>query len=229
MIILSIRTSFATIDHPNVGQFGVYKLKCDNEQCSFEEIQEAVNIHLCTKQKHYTFSKHISINRFTFAAILFFLLIIIGAVLTIFSLNWTITKYRRRAATPSRNIEEIPAVSISGSPSVENGLDKPDQPASVRQRPRLRSLDTFRGAVIVLMIFVNSGGGHFWWMEHATWNGLHVADVVFPCFLWIMGVCLPLSLRSQLARAVPRRQLMWQIFKVNLNGGGEVKSIDIII
>lgn len=30
------------------------------------------------------------------------------------------------------------------------------------------------------MIFVNDGGGFYWFFEHATWNGLLVADLVFP-------------------------------------------------
>lgn len=64
------------------------------------------------------------------------------------------------------------------------------------------------------MIFVNSGGGGYWWMEHATWNGLHVADVVFPSFLWIMGVCIPISLNGQLARAMPRSQIIIQVVVV---------------
>jgi len=45
------------------------------------------------------------------------------------------------------------------------------------------------------MIFVNDGGGGYWFMEHATWNGLYVADLVFPWFHWIMGVCIPMSVR----------------------------------
>lgn len=68
----------------------------------------------------------------------------------------------------------------------------------VATKKRLRALDTFRGIAIVLMIFVNSGGGGYRWLRHATWDGLYVADLVFPSFLWIMGVCLPFALRSQL-------------------------------
>ncbi|XP_030378987.1 heparan-alpha-glucosaminide N-acetyltransferase [Scaptodrosophila lebanonensis] len=79
------------------------------------------------------------------------------------------------------------------------------------QRKRMRSLDTFRGLAIVLMIFVNSGGGGYWWIEHATWNGLHVADLVFPSFLWIMGVCVPLSVHSQLGRGVSKARLCLRI------------------
>ena len=33
---------------------------------------------------------------------------------------------------------------------------------------------------IVVMIFVNYGAGHYWFFAHAHWNGLLVADLVFP-------------------------------------------------
>lgn len=52
-------------------------------------------------------------------------------------------------------------------------------------KSRVSSLDTFRGITIALMIFVNDGAGGYWFLEHATWNGLQVADVVFPwCVFW---------------------------------------------
>ncbi|KAJ4441630.1 hypothetical protein ANN_11488, partial [Periplaneta americana] len=57
---------------------------------------------------------------------------------------------------------------------------------------------------IVLMIFVNDGAGGYWFLEHATWNGLQIADVLFPWFMWIMGVCIPISIKSQLKKGVPR-------------------------
>lgn len=65
------------------------------------------------------------------------------------------------------------------------------------------------------MIFVNSGGGHYWWIEHATWNGLHVADLLFPWFLWIMGVCIPMSIKSQINRDITRRQILLNILIVS--------------
>lgn len=61
------------------------------------------------------------------------------------------------------------------------------------------------------MIFANSGAGHYWWMDHAPWNGLHLADLVFPFFLWIMGVCIPISIKSQHRRGVPRRDMLINI------------------
>jgi len=78
-------------------------------------------------------------------------------------------------------------------------------------KQRLRSLDTFRGIALALMIFVNDGGGAYWFLEHATWNGLYVADLVFPWFLWIMGVCIPMSVKSNNRRKVPFSTVMWQI------------------
>ncbi|KAK9693643.1 protein of unknown function (DUF5009) [Popillia japonica] len=68
--------------------------------------------------------------------------------------------------------------------------------STATKKRRLKSLDTFRGITIALMIFVNYGGGGYRFIEHAVWNGLHIADLVFPWFLWIMGVCIPISIRS---------------------------------
>lgn len=49
---------------------------------------------------------------------------------------------------------------------------------------RLCSLDAFRGLAIVTMVFANAGCGKYHWIEHATWNGIHPADFIFPSFLW---------------------------------------------
>jgi predicted acyltransferase len=86
----------------------------------------------------------------------------------------------------------------------------------VKIKKRLQAIDIFRGVAIVMMIFVNSGGGHYWWIEHATWNGLHVADVVFPFFLFIMGTCIPMSIRSQMNQQKTKSQIVFRIAKVGL-------------
>lgn len=117
-------------------------------------------------------------------------------------------------ANATRSPEELPTVSTSSSPTGELHHSPTVQP-SVAKRKRLQSLDVFRGITILLMVFANSGGGHYWWINHATWNGLHVADVLFPCFLWIMGVCLPISLRSQMAMSVCKNTLIGRVLKVN--------------
>lgn len=38
---------------------------------------------------------------------------------------------------------------------------------------------TFRISIII-MIFVNYGGGQYWFFRHSRWNGLTFADLVFP-------------------------------------------------
>ncbi|CAB4066322.1 HGSNAT [Lepeophtheirus salmonis] len=46
-----------------------------------------------------------------------------------------------------------------------------------RRARRLKSLDTFRGLSIAIMIFVNYGGGGYWFFKHSIWNGLTLADL----------------------------------------------------
>uniref|UniRef100_T1ITK5 Uncharacterized protein n=1 Tax=Strigamia maritima TaxID=126957 RepID=T1ITK5_STRMM len=82
-----------------------------------------------------------------------------------------------------------------------------------RNRSRLKSLDTFRGFSLILMIFVNYGGGQYYFFNHSVWNGLTVADLVFPWFIWIMGVSMVLSFHSLLRRAVPKWLILLKILK----------------
>jgi predicted acyltransferase len=63
--------------------------------------------------------------------------------------------------------------------------------------PRDQSLDSFRGGDVLLMILVNVQGSDadaFGFLKHATWNGLTLADIVFPVFLLIVGLSAPLAL-----------------------------------
>lgn len=78
---------------------------------------------------------------------------------------------------------------------------------------RLQSLDVLRGVTIVLMILVNQSGdlAHTYRpLVHASWNGLTFADVVFPCFLFILGVSLVLSLSDRVRRGAERPLLVRQ-------------------
>ncbi len=61
---------------------------------------------------------------------------------------------------------------------------------------RLLSLDVLRGITIVGMIIVNNSGGRdsYAMLRHSEWNGLTPCDLVFPFFLFIMGVTTYLSL-----------------------------------
>ncbi|KAK9887112.1 hypothetical protein WA026_020559 [Henosepilachna vigintioctopunctata] len=91
------------------------------------------------------------------------------------------------------------------------------KPPTIQKHPnRLKSIDVFRGFCIIVMIFVNYGGGKYWFFSHSIWNGLTFADLVFPWFMWIMGLSLEVSLQRKLRQAVPRRQLFFQVLKRSL-------------
>jgi predicted acyltransferase len=59
------------------------------------------------------------------------------------------------------------------------------------------SLDAFRGLTVIMMIIVNiqgNGAAAFAALKHAEWHGLTFADVIFPWFLFIVGLSVPLAL-----------------------------------
>lgn len=64
------------------------------------------------------------------------------------------------------------------------------------------------------MIFVNYGGGAYGFIDHAIWNGLNIADLVFPWFLWIMGVCIPMSIKSTIKSGISNREALLNITRV---------------
>ena len=78
------------------------------------------------------------------------------------------------------------------STSVTEAPVTPSREASAPSR--LFSLDVFRGATIAAMILVNNPGNDFPYapLEHAKWNGWTPTDLIFPFFLFIVGVSLSL-------------------------------------
>lgn len=70
---------------------------------------------------------------------------------------------------------------------------------------RILSIDAFRGITILVMIFVNSVAGVSGipaWMQHAHGNEdrMTFVDVVFPAFLFIVGMSVPFAINSRLAK-----------------------------
>src|SRR6201997_4111611 len=84
------------------------------------------------------------------------------------------------------------------------------EPTEPPQKERLAALDVFRGATIAGMLLVNNPGS---WnaiyaaLEHADWNGWTPTDLIFPFFLFIVGVSMTLSFAARIARGVTRRAL----------------------
>src|SRR6516165_865991 len=80
---------------------------------------------------------------------------------------------------------------------------------------RLVALDVFRGATIAAMILVNNPGNSSPYapLEHAKWNGWTPTDLVFPFFLFIVGVSLVLSFQARLRRGESKRDLVLHSIK----------------
>ena len=82
------------------------------------------------------------------------------------------------------------------------------------QRNRLVSLDVFRGLTIAGMVLVNNPGtwAHIYWpLEHAEWNGWTPTDLIFPFFLFIVGVAIPLALGKRIESGRDKRSLFLKI------------------
>src|SRR5215204_2378043 len=65
---------------------------------------------------------------------------------------------------------------------------------------RLVSLDVFRGMTIAGMTLVNNPGtwsSIYGPLKHAEWHGITPTDYIFPFFLFIVGVAIPISFRRQ--------------------------------
>ena len=83
-------------------------------------------------------------------------------------------------------------------------------------RERLVSLDVFRGITVAGMLLVNNPGtwsAIFPPLEHAEWNGWTPTDLIFPFFLFIVGITTHLSLAARRARGDDDRALVKQIMR----------------
>ena len=68
---------------------------------------------------------------------------------------------------------------------------------------RISALDALRGLAIIAMVLVNNPGS---WqavyapLKHAAWHGLTPTDVIFPGFIFVMGVTIAIHLPRELER-----------------------------
>lgn len=90
---------------------------------------------------------------------------------------------------------------------------------------RLLSLDSFRGFTIAAMIMVNYPGS---WSHvyspflHADWHGLTPTDVIFPFFIFIVGISVALAYSKRLKAGVPKKilhkKIVFRALKIFLIG-----------
>jgi predicted acyltransferase len=88
--------------------------------------------------------------------------------------------------------------------------------ASPTTRERLLSLDVFRGATVAAMLLVNDPGtwsAMFPPLGHAAWHGWTPTDLIFPFFLFIVGITTHLSLSARRARGDDDSAILRQILR----------------
>ena len=88
--------------------------------------------------------------------------------------------------------------------------------AEASQPGRLISLDVFRGLTVMAMILVNNPGdwGHIYPpLEHAEWNGCTPTDLIFPFFLFIVGVSLVYALDGAKRQGGPQSAVLLRVLR----------------
>jgi predicted acyltransferase len=81
----------------------------------------------------------------------------------------------------------------------------------MNERARLASVDALRGLTVAAMLLVNDPGdwGHVYApLEHAAWHGCTPTDLIFPLFLFIVGVSITL------AGPAPPRAVVWRALRI---------------
>ncbi|PWB77733.1 MAG: DUF5009 domain-containing protein [Holophagae bacterium] len=94
-----------------------------------------------------------------------------------------------------------------------------EQTSTAEAPSRLLSVDVFRGMTMVAMILVNNpgdGSTTYWPLQHARWHGWTPTDLVFPFFLFIVGVSIVLALRRRVDGGSPLRPLHLKILRRSL-------------
>src|SRR5262245_42401668 len=92
----------------------------------------------------------------------------------------------------------------------------PAAPSAKPKRERLLSLDVFRGLTIAGMLLVNDPGtwsAIYTPLEHAEWHGWTPTDLIFPFFLFIVGVTTHLSLAARRERGDDEGAIRRQIIR----------------
>lgn len=87
-------------------------------------------------------------------------------------------------------------------------------PIAIKQR--LLSLDFFRGVTVAAMILVNNPGNWSYVyppLEHSKWNGCTPTDLIFPFFLFIVGVSVSYALGTRREDPTQHKALIWQALR----------------
>lgn len=80
---------------------------------------------------------------------------------------------------------------------------------------RVVSLDVLRGLTMAFMVLVSNPGSLsiYTQLDHAPWDGLTLTDLVFPTFLWIVGLSITLAIGRKVDKGTPHRVILLQALK----------------
>ncbi|XP_034538238.1 heparan-alpha-glucosaminide N-acetyltransferase [Notolabrus celidotus] len=137
-------------------------------------------------------------------------LLVAALVLAIIALLFAGAPYIYRRGCTSKCVKTICCQDPQYPLDNVEALDAEHNTSNAKPK-RLCSLDTFRGFSLTVMVFVNYGGGGYWFLQHAPWNGLTVADLVMPWFVFIIGTSVVLAFASMQRKGVSRIQLLRKI------------------
>jgi predicted acyltransferase len=90
---------------------------------------------------------------------------------------------------------------------------------SLTASSRLVSLDVFRGITIAGMVLVNNPGtwsSIYWPLAHAEWHGWTPTDLIFPFFVFIVGVAIPLAFGRRMESGGSKPDLYWKVARRTL-------------
>lgn len=102
---------------------------------------------------------------------------------------------------------------------------------------RLMSLDILRGITVCGMILVNNAGGRYSYapLRHSVWNGLTPCDLVFPFFLFMVGISTYISLRKfdfrpsgEVIRKIFRRMFLIILIGIGIGWFGHICGGDFL-
>ncbi|MFN7945184.1 MAG: DUF5009 domain-containing protein [Blastocatellia bacterium] len=113
----------------------------------------------------------------------------------------------------------MPELTITSPPAAVADRPVEAAAASTVLSGRLLSLDVFRGLTIAAMVLVNNPGN---WnavyapLRHAEWHGWTPTDLIFPFFIFIVGVAIPLAFQRRVEQGGTQRDLYLKILRRSL-------------
>jgi predicted acyltransferase len=99
--------------------------------------------------------------------------------------------------------------------TIDSDVVRTDHRSTTTAKPaRLLSLDVLRGLTLAFMILVNAQYPYgFRELEHADWNGFTATDLVYPTFLFLIGISTVLSTAARLAKGATKTELFWHTLR----------------